>query len=183
MIEESKLEQTGGFGDAESEPAVGFAGGGIAAGMIVREDECVGAVEDGRAENFARVSEAFIQRTEGNFFDAEEVEFCIEQDDPEGFLAELAHFSTEQIINELWLVERRACESFASEACGEAEGCCELHGFRRADAFDFRKFGDARTGELAEAAESHEDLPCDVHGICAGESGAKEDGDEFTVAQ
>jgi hypothetical protein len=60
VIEKCELEQTGGFGDAECESAVGFARGWIAAGMIVCEDECVGAVEDGWAENFAWMREAFI---------------------------------------------------------------------------------------------------------------------------
>ena len=54
----------------------------------------------------------------------------------------------------MWFIEWDASESFAREACGEAEGGCELHGLGGADAFDFRKFSYARAGELAEAAKA-----------------------------
>ncbi len=183
MVAEVDLKQACGFGEPDRQASISVARCRIAAGMIVDEDEAVGVAEDGGAENFARVGDAFREAAEGDFFDADEVQPRIEENDAQAFLFKLPEFRAEEFVDELRPVHGRADERLAGEPSGKTECGCELNGFGKAEAFDFLQLRDAGAGKVAEAAKSPNQVTTEVDCADAFHPDAKQDGDEFAVAQ
>jgi len=147
------------------------------------EDDGVSGEEDGWAKDIAGVGDAFVDGTEGNFFEADELEFGIEEDNLEGFFGESAHGGAEEGVDEFWAIDFLFGEGFFGESGSEAEGGGELDGFGGADAFDAGQFFDRATGETTEGLEFLEELAGEFDDIDADEAGAEEDGDEFAIGE
>ncbi len=60
MVEELDLEELGRLAQPSRQAVIGLAGGGIARGMIVHDDDGVGGINQGGAKDIARMSDAFI---------------------------------------------------------------------------------------------------------------------------
>ena len=122
--------------------------------MIVDDDDRVGGIDQRRAEDLARMSDAFVHAAERDFLDAEQVQFGVEQDDAQRFAVQRAHLARRADRRSVAGVSSGCrCEAFAREPRGQAERGGELHRLRRADAFDPRKL---RHGAAREAAEGCE---------------------------
>jgi hypothetical protein len=147
------------------------------------EDDGVSGEEDGWAKDIARVGDAFVEGTEGNFFEADELEFGIEEDNLEGFFGEGAHGGAEEGVDEFWAIDFLFGEGFFGESGSEAEGGGELDGFGGADAFDAGQFIDGAAGEATERLKFLEELAGEFDGIDADEASAEEDGDEFAIGE
>ncbi len=183
MVKQGDLHEPGDLDEAHGEPAIRVAGRRIAGGMIVNDDDGVGRVNDRRAENFARVGGRFVQRSERDFLHADELQFRIEQDDPERLLVEGAELWTEQGVDALRRVQRLFVELLAGEPRTESERRRELHGLRRPHAFDLGKFFYGAARETPEGAETLQELARDIDRIRPRKPGAQEDGDEFAVGE
>jgi hypothetical protein len=58
-------------------------------------------VDNGVAENFPRMRDAFIHRAKADFLHADEAELCVQEEDPQRFLSHGHELSTEEIENPL----------------------------------------------------------------------------------
>ena len=58
---------------------------GITAGVIMDEDEGVGGVDDGGAQEFGDAGGAFVDAAQRDIFHVLKAQFGIEQDDPDDF--------------------------------------------------------------------------------------------------
>ena len=113
MVEEFDADDFGGFADAASHAEVGIAGGRIAGGVIVDEDEAPGGVCDGGAEDIARMGHGFVDGAVGDLFLADETEAGIDEEDADGFVGEVAHFRAGELVDEFGCAEGLLDEGFA----------------------------------------------------------------------
>lgn len=135
MVEDLDLEQVPGADEVAGDTDVGFGGGGITAGMVVGEDEGVGAGGDGGAEDFAGVDEDLVEEAFGDGIDAEEAAAGIEEEDLETFDWGGDGVIAEEGGDGFGMVEDRGFEAtFLGEAAGEGEGGLEGEGLVAADA-------------------------------------------------
>ena len=172
MVEEGDLEEAGGVCDAAGEAVVGIAGEGVAGGVVVDEEECVGGVEEGWAEDFARMGDAFVEAAEGDFLGAQQAVFGVQKQDAQRFALEAAHFCAEQGADGLRGVYSLAAELFDSQSTGEAEGGGELDGFGGAHAVEGGEFGWCSACEAFEGLEVAEQFAGEVQRAEAGDAGA-----------
>ena len=94
MIHEIELQNPASLVDPAREPQIGVGRGGIAAWVVVYQDERVGRMHDHWLKDFSRVGKRFIDGALTNRADFNEVLFCIEKDDSERFSVEKPHFGT-----------------------------------------------------------------------------------------
>src|SRR5688500_16971925 len=81
VVEEPDAEQFRTGTQPVREPSIRVAGSRVAAGMVVHQNEGVGAVEKSRTKDLARMRNAFVQAAEGDLVRANEAQFRIEQND------------------------------------------------------------------------------------------------------
>ncbi len=183
MVKQVDLQKPGRLGEPPREAVVGIARRGIAGGVVVRDNDGVGGVNQRGAEDFARMGDGFVETAERNLLDAHHAMFRVEEDHAERFPAQCAHLGAEQFIDEFGRVDFRFAERLGCQPAAEAECGGELHRLGEAHAFDGRDLLHAAPGEAGERFELGQELARDIHGIRAGDAGAEQDGDELAVAQ
>jgi hypothetical protein len=142
VVDEADLHQPGGFGDAAGEIEVGAARRRVAGGVVVEQDEAVGVVGQGGAEDVARVGGGLGEGADADAFGGEVAEAAVDQRDDEVFAVEVGEFRAEEIVDALGAVEADGLGLFAGGAGAEFEGGGEQAGLGRADsaaAFERRR--------------------------------------------
>jgi len=87
VILKEEAHRLGGLPEPTREAAVGIAGCGIAAGMVVDEDEGVGVVSERLLEDVTRSGGALVEAAAEDFLRTEERQFRGEQQEPHRFIA------------------------------------------------------------------------------------------------
>lgn len=182
MVDEIDLEKVRALLEATGDPIVRSAGCGITARVVVDDGHGKCAVDNGVAENFPRMRDAFIHRAEADFLHADEAELCIQEEDPQRFLSHGHELSTEEIENPLRCVEDRREALTAGEALADFESGRHFEGFGWPDALgvtaDFLR---RAARELREAAAVAQEVAGDGERVFSGKAGADEDGQQLGI--
>ena len=133
VVHEVELEELSAVVEPAGELAVGGAWGGVAAGVIVDEDEAPCAAADDWEEDLARVGAGFGEGAAADFLDADEGAADGEEDDFEDFCGFEAEGGADEAVDGVWFVERDRVPFFGGEAAADFEGCGEEEGFDFAD--------------------------------------------------
>lgn len=133
MVEKFDTEDFGGFADAAGHSEIGIAWGRIAGGVIVGEDEAPGGMGDGGAEDIAWMGHGFVDGAVRDLFLADETEAGVDEEDADGFMRKVAHFGTDELVDEFGGGKRLFDEGFAFGAASDFEGGGEESGFGGAE--------------------------------------------------
>ena len=184
MVEDVDLQQLPGADEVAGDGEVGLGGGGVAAGVVVDEDERGGVGGDGGAEDLAGVDEGGVEDAGGDALGADEAAAGVEQDDVE-FLDLLAAKLVAQMVGDGRGVIKLGAggADLGGHAAGEGEGGLEGDSLVAADALDLLEILEAGLGEGMEVAVVADELAADVEGGLPAQAGAQEDGDELGVGK
>jgi hypothetical protein len=179
VVEDLDLEEVPGADEVAGDADVGFGGGGITAGMVMGEDEGMGAGGDGWAEDFAGMDEDLVEEAFGDGIDAEEAAPGIEEEDLETFDRGGDGVIAEECGDGFRVIEDRGFEAtFLGEAACEGEGGLEGYGLVATDAASAELLPGGAC-DCFEGAEAEEEFFGDGDRGGALDAGAEEDGDEF----
>ena len=148
VIEEMDLHQAGGFDEAAGDHFIGAARAGIAGGMVVDQDETMGAAGDHRAQDFPWMGGGFAHGADRDDVGADVAQPGIQHGDDDLLLREMPELGREKLVNALRGVERDIAHLFAGDAGAEFEGGGEFRGFGEPEPAFFRQF---RNGQSARA--------------------------------
>ena len=174
----------GGFTETAGDAPVGVAGGGVAAGVVVDEDEGVGVVNESLAQQVTGGGGAFVQAAAKDFFRASHGEAGVEQNDANGFVAESLHLRADVGVDALRTVEDDLrVRGFLGGAAAEFEGGGEFGGLGGAEGLDLAQDGRLKAGEFAEGFVIPQDTLADLQGVFSLGAGVDEEGEEFGIRQ
>src|SRR5262249_7442970 len=105
VVKDFNLEQLAGADEIAGDFDVGFAGSGVAAGMVVDEHDGGGVGCDGGFEHLARMHENGVECALGDFFDADESAASVEEHDGKAFDFVGAVLLTEHVGDALGVIE------------------------------------------------------------------------------
>ena len=151
--------------------------------MVVDEDEAPGGMCDGGAEDIAWMGHGFVDGAVRDLLLADEAESGVNEEDTDGFMREVAHFGTDELIDEFGGAQGLFDEGFAFGAAADFEGGGEEGGFGWAEGFFAAQELGGEASELGEAAVGFEEALGDLDGIFSWDAGVDEEGDEFGVGQ
>ena len=140
MVVEGDVEETGGCKELTCELEIGSGGGGIAAGVVVHEDEAVGTVFDGRVKDLSGVGEHFGEGADGDALRGDQAVFHIEEDNDEDLLGLVCEVGPHHLIGIFSSDDLSAARLSAIEAFeGDAKGGFEPDRFGLPDPFKLHK--------------------------------------------
>ena len=122
MVQKTDPQQFGGFPDASGQGIVRLAGGRVAAGMVVRQNKSVSIMNDGRAQDVARVGDGFIQGPRGNLHVLDEAALGVQKKDEHCLLVFPAHGRGQVVVNVLRRVEGTSCQSLSQGSGPQFKG-------------------------------------------------------------
>ena len=159
-------------------------GDGIAARVIVQQDDGRGGLEDGRLEDFSRVHQARRQRALRDDHVAQEPVLGVEQRHAEHLLLEVLHQRPVAREDLLRAREHHAARPIARpEPPRDLERGGEPDRAHAPDASDMRQLRHPETGDRGQRAVLRQDLARHVHGRQPRHAGAKLDGEELGVGE
>jgi len=183
VVEEVDLHFAGRFGEAFGEVEVGSAGGGAAGGVVVRQDEVAGLVDEDGAKDFADGGEGLIGSSAGDVVLADKTGGGIETEDDE-FLGGLqGKLGREELVNGFAVGELEVFAAIAGGPGAEFEGGLNLAGFGEAEPVFLAEFFEIELGQGDDASVFADELAPDFDGAGSAGSGAQEDGKEFLVGE
>jgi len=183
VVEHLDLEQVSGTDEIAGDADVGFGRGGIAAGMVVGEDDGMGTGGDGGTKDFAGVDEDLVEEAFGDGIDPKEAATGVEEQDLETFDGGGDGVVAKEGGDSFGMIEDGGFPTeFLGESAGEGEGGLEGDGLVAADAAAAELLP-GRPGDGLEVGEPLEKFLGDGDGGGTGDTGAEEDGDEFGGAE
>jgi len=133
VIDEVDLKEVGSFDEGIGKVIIGSAGERLARGMVVSDDESIGAIDDDRLKNVARVGEGLIGGASGDFDHAFKLQSVVEGEDVEGFGSLSSEDGGEMLIDFLRAAKGDFVNRFANGAATELESGHELTGFSESE--------------------------------------------------
>lgn len=106
VVDDRDSNDLGGLFQAFGDTDVLIAGRGIAAGMVVDDEDTVGSIADGGAEDFSGMDEAIPQSADCDLVAFDRNVLCVERHDPEFFLDTFPSHSIELVQTELHCCRR-----------------------------------------------------------------------------
>jgi len=183
VVDESDLEELGGFEEFLGEMIVRSAREGAAGGVVMSDDEAVGLIDDDGLENVARVGDGLIGRAAGDFDDALELELAIEGEDVEALGSLGGDEGSEVFVDGEGVAELGFVDCFLHGAGPEFEGGEELAGFGKSEAVFTAELLDIERAKSGEAAVFFDQAVSDLDGAHPFCPGAEEDGEKLCSAE
>jgi len=134
VVDEADLKEVGSFDEGIGKAIIRSAGKRLARGMVVGDDESIGAIDDDRLKNVARVGEGLIGGASGDFDHAFKLQSVVEGEDVEGFGSLSSEDGGEMLVDFLRAAQGDFVNRFANGAGAELESGHELAGFRESEA-------------------------------------------------
>lgn len=147
------------------------------------EDEAPGGMNHSGAEDIARMGHGFIDGAMRDLFLTDKTEACINEEDADGFVGQVAHFRANELIDEFRGTERLFNERFALSTAADFEGGrkeCRLGGAK--GFLDAQELG-GKAGELGKAAVGLKKALGDLDGVLSGNTGIDEECEQFRVGE
>ena len=184
MVQHLNLQDRSGPDEILGDLDIGLGGGGIAAGMVVGQNDGGGVLADGFAKHLPRMDEQGVQGSIGDLVYVDQAAPGVEQDDMKGLRLPEGDMITQEGCNGLWRIEWRGVDlEFASHLSGEGEGGKECHCLVPSNALHGAQFIKRCVRQLAQGAEFVEHLLRNLHHIGPLQPGAQEDRHELRIAQ
>jgi hypothetical protein len=183
MVDEAELEETGCFGEAASDVAVGPAGTRIAGRMVVDEDESVGLVEDDGLEDVAGMGHRLVDGAVGKGDEASSTQAGIEESEAEGFVGQMAELGGEGFVNRGGGIEGLQRGTFARHARTELESSGELGGFGEAEPVFFRELGNLEPPQRGEPSVFAQEPFAYIDGALALDADSQKNGEKLGIAE
>lgn len=101
VVNDGDSDDFGGLFQSLGDTDVLIAGRRIAAGMVVNDQDTVGGVADGRAEDFAGMDQAVSKSANGDLMAVDRYVLCVERHNPELFLLAFTSHPAEFVQTEL----------------------------------------------------------------------------------
>lgn len=184
MVKERDAHQFPALGDGFGKLYVGIAGGGVAAGVVVRHDDAGGVGDEGGAEDGARVGGDGGEGAAGDEAAADELFAAVQHEQDQVFLCLITQVADEVVIHRARAAQFRAFQVFAHGSLAQLKGGGQGGGFCGADSFAaFHDFPGIHGAEVGERAGGFLDACCQFQHGAALQPGVEEEGDEFFIAQ
>ena len=132
MIDKDDVEKIGRILEPAGQATVGITGHGVAAGMIVHEDEGIGFVGERLLNHFTRMCRGFIDRAAKQLFMTHETEPCVQQKNAHRLMIQGLKLGADEPVGMLRRVQRHFTCLLLFGAPPKLKGCREMRRFRRA---------------------------------------------------
>lgn len=144
VVQKADAKQLGGLLDAVRELIIRAAGCGVAAGVVVGQDEAVGIIDDGGPEDVPGVGNGFIDGAGGYFHGFDQAAFGVHQQNKYRFFVFPSHGCRQVVINVFRGIEGETGEFFLNGAAAQfkdgGEGSGFGHAYSFAEVANFRSF-------------------------------------------